>query len=536
MKLHSILTAGCAGVLLAIMSCSTKLDIPQNGAVSQDDYYQTDIDALQAVSTVYSYWRSCYETRMCLLETLSDNISKGGENINWFSDWTYRNSYVYNAGNEGVGSYYESAYKLIYYCNLIIDKVPGNTDVQKRCIAEAKFFRAYSHFHLAALWGETVPVVDHLLDPSEYHVSRSAEGELWKLVEDDLKAAIPVLPSKSGVNDKSQIRVTAEAAKVILGKAYLWEKKYKDSADILDEVIGSGLYDLWDGAYDKLLHVEANQCCEKVLDSQIPNDQSGHSENALGMVCGWWRLLGWSSMMVDMTPDARGKYPSGANNFPPRKGLWDAFMAEEGPTGYRFTSTLRDVYGLQAEGITVKQDMLDHDMYFNWKNRMLNEDLMGQPGFMVNNQYMNMPYIRYAEVLLLAAEAQLRAGNQNKADTYLNKVRTRAKLPFKTATLEAIKLEKRLELCFEGTRYMDLIRWQINDGTHDAYNALKDQGKVQYNLIVTKGADGSYSYEVKAGATNDSAGFKEGKHEYLPIPQTEIEVNGDNVSQNPGWM
>ncbi|CUQ52183.1 SusD family [Dorea longicatena] len=79
--------------------------------------------------------------------------------------------------------------------------------------------------------------------------------------------------------------------------------------------------------------------------------------------------------------------------------------------------------------------------------------------------------MRYAEVLLLAAEANLKDGNQSEADACLNEVRQRARLDAKTATLDAIKLEKRLELCSEYTRYQDIIRWK------DAEALLKDQGE-----------------------------------------------------------
>jgi SusD family. len=114
--------------------------------------------------------------------------------------------------------------------------------------------------------------------------------------------------------------------------------------------------------------------------------------------------------------------------------------------------------------------------------------------------YTNMPVIRYAEVLLLAAEAQLLGGSPAKADQYVNQVRQRAKLGAKTGvTLQDIQTEKNLELCFEGVRYLDIIRWGI------AYDLMKDQGKETYNLKVTK--DGpNYTYERVVSDTNPNAG------------------------------
>lgn len=545
MKLYRFFAGICLGPMLAALlaGCSDQLEIVQNGATSQDSYYQNDQEAESAVSTVYCFWRACYETRMTLLETLTDDVSKGGMNVNFFSTWKDRNTYIFNSGNEGIATYYTNAYTLIYYCNLIIEKVPGTTDVQKRCIAEAKFFRAWTHFHLGALWGENVPVVDHLLHADEYHVTNSPNGALWALVEQDLTDAIAVLPSKNGVSDQRQTRVTREAAEVVLGKAYMWQQKYNEAAIEFDKVVESGLYDLWEGDYDLLMHVQANQCCEKVLDAMIPNDQANYKVNSLDRVNAWWGYFGWSGRMMKFSPQANEIFASGENYLAPRKELYDAFVLEQeayadaASEKNRFKSTLRTVWELAEIGAQVTSDMPDHDLYFNWKNRELKADLMGTPGGRgADNQYMNMPYIRYAEVLLLGAEAQLKAsnGSQQKADAYLNKVRSRAGLLPKTATLDAIKLEKRLELCFEGVRYLDLIRWQRVDGTHDAFLALKDQGKESYNLKADKNGD-TYTYSRVVSGTNPSAGFKEGKNELLPIPQAEIEVNGDYIQQNPNW-
>ena len=260
-KNNTVLTVIAGALLLAgAAGCSDQLEIQQNGAITQAEFYQTDEDAQSAVATVYSRWRANFADRLPLLSLLSDEISKGGTNKNWFSDWKNINSFDFASNNQLVSAYYQDAYILIYYCNLVIDNVPGTTEEQKRCIAEAKFFRAYAYFHLAALYGETVPVVDHLLSTDEYHLSRSAAGELWALVESDLKEAAGALPSKKNVNDSSQYRVTAEAAKVYLGKAYLWQGKKTEAAAAFEQVIGSGLYKLWDGEYDMLVHTVANNC------------------------------------------------------------------------------------------------------------------------------------------------------------------------------------------------------------------------------------------------------------------------------------
>ena len=531
------------GIVFAVLvaaGCSKQLDIPQNGAFTQEDFYQTDEDALAAVATIYNHWRSSYETRMAVLTTLSDEVTKAGAMANFMPEWKERNSFTYNTANEGVGKYYKAAYEMIYYCNLIIENVSPDTDVKKQCIAEAKFFWAYAYFHLAALYGETVPLVDHLLQPEEYHVSRSEAGQVWTKVEEYLKDAIPVLPNKSSLSDKSQYRVTGDAAKVMLGKAYLWQKKYAESAKILDEVIGSGRYGLWGvdepGEYDKLLHAVANDCCEKVLDIRIPNDYANYETNNLSNVTKWWGYFQWSSRLVKQNADANNTFCTGEGYLAPRRGIYQAFVAEEGVDGYRLNSSIRTVWQLQEVGVTASSDMTDHDLYFNWKCRGLKEDLMVVASGRGANHisYINMPVIRYAEVLLLAAEAHVMSDGVH-VDEYVNKVRQRARLAPKTGvTLDDIQTEKQLELCFEGVRYMDIIRWGI------AYDLMKDQGKVAYILKVTKAGNGySYSVEEDAAMANPNAGFKKGKNELLPIPKAEMDVNGvehgGNMTQNPGW-
>ena len=135
----------------------------------------------------------------------------------------------------------------------------------------------------------------------------------------------------------------------------------------------------------------------------------------------------------------------------------------------------------------------------------------------------NPRWMRYAEVLLLASEANLMAGNQDKADEYLNQVRERAQLAPKSGiTLEDIQIEKRLELCGEGTRFQDMIRWGI------AEERMKDQGK-NYPML---DSNGSVTY-VETGADPSSYGFKS-KHNLLPYPGVEIRLNS-NITQNPGW-
>ena len=122
-------------------------------------------------------------------------------------------------------------------------------------------------------------------------------------MEDDLKAAIEsnMLPSKKGVNDsETGMRVTKEAAQAMLGKAYLFQKKYSEAAAELDKVISSQKYDLWQGDYDKLGHVATNGCCESILEIQKRND----AEQAWAQYTMTFVMQGWRTGQMTLTGQA----------------------------------------------------------------------------------------------------------------------------------------------------------------------------------------------------------------------------------------
>lgn len=523
-------------LLTAILAgCSKELDIAQHGSLgSQQQYYQTDQEVETGIVAVYTEWRGFWTNQNLLLCELSDESSSGGNFVGDALAWRQLNEFDFDSSNSSIQTVYTGLYKIIYYCNLVIDSAAGNTDYQKRCIAEAKFFRAYAYYYLAVLWGETVPLVDHLLSVDEYHVGRSQPGQVWSLVENDLKEAIPVLPSKTGRDDSAtNYRVTKEAAKAYLARAYMWEKKTAEAGTLLKEIINSDLYDLWDGAFEDLLHVPGNGCCEKILEAQC-QDYTSDTQIDLRQSNSIYQYFGWANnrwfQCADPSDPAKaavyGNYCNGFNCFAPRKGLYEAFVEMEGLDGYRLKSSVRTLDQLEEIGIklnTKNEDMWRHDIYFNWKQRMAVTDLITapSPGPPPSNQRINYCYMRYAEVLLMAAECFVDSDNAF-ATQCINKVRTRAKLAgLGSVTLSDIKKEKRLELYNEGVRYIDLLRWG------DAYETLKDQGKEVFFLSMK-----TRKTEVSASESNPSRGFKQGKHEVLPIPLKELEVNGPEVGGN----
>lgn len=520
MKLKYILPALIASAAMLFSSCEDGLDIPKHGNMGgQDDFYKTDAETEQAVASLYNSWGGNYFNWYYLKNLLSDDDWTGGGSRGDNADMERLNEYTFDTDHGMIAGVYQGLYGIIYKANLIIEKVTPDTPVKAQAVAEAYFFRGWAHFELASLWG-TAPVVDHLLQPSEYHQGNSTTEELWARTEEDFRTAISsnALPSKSSANDETGgIRVTTEVARAMLGKTLLFEGKYADAATELDKVIDSKKYELYQGDYDKLVHAATNGCCEAMLEIQKRNDP----EQAWNQMTMTFIMNGWRTSLINlgsMDQIAQGTY--GFMN--PTKSLYDAFVAREGKDGYRLRSTIRTYDELNAEyGLTVNagERLVGHEGLFNWKNRALKEDNVMDASYFQALQYTNLRVMRYAEVLLLAAEAHVKSGGSRAAE-YVNAIRTRARLqPLASVTLDDVKAEKRLELCFECVRFQDLVRWG------DAPKYLGERGQA-VPAFSAKGLD-------PKAFSNANYGFKE-KHNLLPIPRKEIELNR-NMTQNTGW-
>ncbi|WP_290456977.1 RagB/SusD family nutrient uptake outer membrane protein [uncultured Alistipes sp.] len=523
MKMKHILLS--ALMLIFAVGCENYLDIPKHGNMGgQDDFYKTDEEALQALASLYGTWDGIYSNWFYAKNLLSDDVFAGGGNRGDNTSMEQLNEYTFGTDNTVVKDLYAGMYALIYKANLIIEKVEPDTPGKARTVAEAKFFRAWANFDLVTLYGP-VPKVDHLLAPGEYRMGNSTVEQLWEFIEQDLNEAIgsDALPSKSSANDaETGMRVTKEVAQAMLGKAYVFQEKYAEAAAILDQVIDSKKYELFKGDYDMLLHSANNNSCEAMLEIQKRKDPEqmswAHYENNTM----FYLMYGWRSDRLEMTGNIAKVIENGTwGFFNPRKSLYDAFVAMEGANGYRLSSTIRTADQMEALGVKVQpgQYLSGHEGYFIWKTRLLQEDNVSpgtQPWFV----WTNYRVMRYAEVLLLAAEAHVLGGDKGKALDYINRIRERARLtPLPSVTLDDVKKEKRLELCLESVRFQDLVRWG------DAESALAEQGKQIPAFTGSK---------VEFRWSNPTYGFK-AKHHLLPIPRKEMELN-PNMKQNEGWQ
>ncbi len=525
MKTRNILLTVSAALLSSLLtvSCSHLLDIDQKGVLNYETYYQTDEQIEAADIAMYLEVRGwMFNAKLAKAMFTDDNYCGGamrGDN----ADLQAMNEFTFDAEESYIEGMFSTYYSLIYKANVILGHVDEEQgDVARQARAEARVFRAFAYFDLISMWGNP-PLVDHELAPSEYNKPNGTSEELWGLVVSDLTQAIDsgCLVSKTGVNDNSTWRVTREFAEALLGKAYLWmatelkdNSYFAKAAAEFDKVISSGLY---------ALVTDMDVYAHPVSGANKHNSESVFESNFIYDANNAWQNFGMYHLMIGWRTDrfstlgTTGHASTGWGFRCPTKGLYDAFVSDEGVNGKRLNATILTFDQVTGKGAVIANSMIN-DGYFYWKQIPLEADIdNGTYGY---GYSANCLWMRYAEVLLCAAEAHFMAGNTATATNYLNMIRNRAGLADIPASLDAIKLEKRLELCAEGVRFQDLLRW--GEGSRMAGNGSK-YPTMQPNGIVT--------YTDCGNSVN---GFKAGKHEHLPYPATEIRLNSEIV-QNPGW-
>ena len=549
---------------LALCSCQHLLDIPQQGVLNMETFYQTDEDASQALAAVYNVWAEKYtfSNFHCKL-LMSDDTWQGGNGPADGASGAALSRAYYDATNEKIKIMYEGYYIIINRANLLLDSFQekADTPVKKQAVAEARFFRAWAYYELVTLW-DTPPLVKRVLSSDEGKVTNTPGEETWKFLEDELKDIVAGgdLSEKTFVADpQAGVRPTKQTAEALLGRVYMWEGKYDLAFAQLESVIESELYDLATGEeYEDLFSGDSNFSMEYLLSNNSVNDtQNGFflEANAFGCNNNWiWGLnIDGGFKVYDKEKfdayfgDDMPFYSmaAGWGFFNPTQKLADAFVAVEGKDGYRLNRTIISDDKMHSDVGAWSGSACNHFEHCGWykiKNISREKDV-NIPAF---GYSANLPDMRFAEVLLLAAEAGYKI-NSPKALTYFNRLRTRAQAPLAgSLDMPTIITENLLELCFEGHRFQDLKRWDRN-GDINMVEVLKDKGRNNYFFTtIPPSADTKDKYTdanrstfinpswvYTVPATESRAGF-EAYEKTLPYPQAEKDVN-PNIVQNPGW-
>jgi len=506
MKKISIIFSLASVFTIGLFSCedSSFLQVEVPGRLNESEFYKTDDDALQATTAVYDMMSAHYNANwasMYFVKTMpSDESNAGGANNGDQLGYQTLDDYTLDPQNDKVGAVWFNCYQVIYRANKIVKNVNADNALKERLVAEAKALRAIAYFDLVALWGDVPLILDEVL-PSEYTtITRTPKADVYAQIEQDLKDAAQVLPVKSTYSEGDKFRIAKGTAQAYLGKVYLYQEKWADAASSFGDVIASGEYAL-ENSIQKVFSVAGEFGQESLFELSFTsaagydwgNFPWGEKPESNIHV----QLMGPRSDFYVMAP---GDSLLGGWGFNvAKKKMYDAYV-KAGDVNRRVVSMLSVDELKAAGGDWTTDNAYDFEGYFERKYGSFSSSTSGPINEL--NYTTNFRMMRYADVLLMAAEANFRNGNESQALTYLNQVRQRpgtalpAISPSGTALFDAIVLERQLELAFEGHRFLDLVRWGL------------------------------------ANQELSPLGYVEGKHNLLPIPINDIRTSGLKQNDN----
>lgn len=483
-------------VSLLCLSCGDNfLDKVPQGVESDENFFKTKEHAIRATTAIYDAlaWYDSQEIFEWFLgDICSDDAEKGGEGAADWADLQALKEFRGSPDNSILPTRYSEPYQGIYRANLVIENVSEykkevmDTTLRNQLVGEAKFLRGYFYFQLVKTFGG-VPLVTKVLNPSEYYMPRATMEECWAQIEKDFKDAAAVLPGRKATDIG---RATQGAAKSFLVKAYMYQgksilAKFDSAYTVASEVIASGDYDL-DASYEHIFTLDGENGDESIFEIQhkeIQTDDWGDDNEGQvtsiyqgGRLNGWFPGWGFNCPTQDFVDEFEDNDPRLEATV-----VFDGETLYKGITGVFFKAD----NSMSPTGMHAQKYLLEHQ----------------ENAPEMSNSPANWRVYRFAELLLFHAEAACETGRLTEAQTSLNRVRARVKMPPVTASdqttlREAIYHERRVELGLEGHRFFDLVR----------------QGRAAQVL--------------------GKNGFIQGRHEYFPIPQIEIDVN-DKIVQNP---
>jgi hypothetical protein len=484
-KYKAIFLFGFIG--LSLISCKKFLSVDPPYAQDAENYFQTPDDYDRALTGAYDMLQGSFLS-LWIGEIASDNSIAGGESVNDSQGLHQIDNMTHGGVNNELRNIMRWNYTGITRVNYIMEN-KDNIDFPEKqhVLAEARFLRAYYYFELVKFFGDVPLIIDKRLGIEEaQQLPRAPKAEVYAQIEEDLSFSIGILNPVAAQKG----RATKGAAQALLGKVYLYQNKYSEAATILDEVRNSGLYSLIPD-YGDLFSVSNENNSETVFDVQYTGLEGG----GYGcLIC----LEGNAAPGFQGIRQYNGPVYGDGNSYNlPSQELYNAFS----PIDPRRGHTILDIEAFIAaqpdpSAITYAIGSGGHTGYYN--NKYIKRQ--GEIGLPDNDltSPVNYRVIRYADVMLMAAEAHFHLGNNSVAQQLVNQVRVRAGVPgIPVQSLNDIYKERRFELSGEGHRFFDLVR------TGQAAQFID--------------------------------GFVPGKHELFPIPQVEIDLAGGNWQQNSGY-
>jgi len=466
-------------------------------SIDSENYFNSKSEYESALIGAYDLLQTTFQT-VLMGEIASDNTLCGGNSPTDVPGYQQVDDMIHTPVNDQIKRVWDWMFAGVQRANYILEfQDKTEFEGKEQIIAEARFLRAYFHFELVKWFGEIPMKGDKRFVPGdETSIQRSPVADVYASIYEDLiyaAANLDPVASQAG-------RATSGAATALLGKAYLYEasytnniEKYKLAAKKLQDVINSGKYQLVMD-FEDIWEMDGENGIESIFEIQYTDVQGasyGYMQGVEGNIA-----VGFAG------PNSyEGPFFSAGNNFNlPTQDIVDAFEEDD----LRKEVTILDMdawVAIHPEVTYTKQN--EHTGYFNRKYIPRERSENAAPDLKLTNPN-NYRAIRYADVLLMAAEAYSKIGEDGKAAQYLNEVRDRAfgdqdhRITFTGDNLyNAILAERRVEFAGEGLRFFDLVR------------------------------------TGRAAQTID--GFTANKNELFPIPLEEIQFSNGNWDQNQGY-
>lgn len=442
-------------------SCSDFLEQNPQTDLSENDFYKTADDIASAVNGAYSSLQESdiYGNWYVFGEIPSDNtrnqLSGSVTTQNEFDQF-----YI-DTQNSMIANFWKAAYKVINRTNTVLGRIDGieiNAELANRYKLECKFIRALMYFNLVRVYGDVPLVLKEISISESYEILREPKENVYNQIIADLKEAQGLPVSYSTAEDG---RATQGAAKALLADVYMTLHKYTEAETILAEIINSGRYSLLENTPGNL-NIDGYK---NVFSPVNHNSKEGIFE-------------------IQFLKGGYGEGSNYANNFAPENSGTNVVAV--GGTGGNNIPEM-DIYNAYEEGDLRRDFSMSLGYYDNRKNNEWVESryvckFMDVP-YQNNDASNNYPVIRYADVILMYAEALNQNGKTAEACKYLNMTRRRG-FGYQTTETSPVDLqttdkaqfalmveqERRVELAFENHRWFDLIR------TGRAVEVMKSKG------------------------------------------------------------
>ncbi|MFB9056813.1 RagB/SusD family nutrient uptake outer membrane protein [Mariniflexile ostreae] len=473
--------------VFALYSCSDDyLEEVDRYSIDSESYFNSETDYYNALIGAYDLLQASY-LNVIMGEIASDNTVAGGESATDVVSWQQIDKMIHTPVNSELRKLWEWMYAGVNRTNFILE-FQDKTDFEGKeiILGEARFLRAYYYFELVKWFGPVPLKETRFVLGDETSIPRAPVADVYALIEADLNYAITNLNYAA-----PQVgRATKGSAQALLGKAYLYQNKFSEAANVLDNLIANGPYDLVSD-YDMIFEKAGENGIESVFEIQY-SDAKGASFDCLqcsegNIAVGFNGIRNYSGPFFD----------SGFSFNVPTKEVVDAFEIGD----LRKDVAILDIEAWATAHNVTYAEGNEHTGYYNRKYIARQGDLNTGDQNLTNPN--NYRAIRFADVLLMAAEAYNRGDiSDTKAQQYLNRVRARAfgapnDITSTGAVLtDAIANERRVELVGEGHRFFDLVR---------------------------------------TGRGLEIEGFTTGKNEVFPIPVEEIQFSNGNWEQNPNY-